>query len=83
MTTWEYLIIALPGFERPTHTPGASAAVQALNDEGSRSWEAVGMTTLTDGTIAVLCKRERAAEHPPGDGDSDEDSREARPATAG
>jgi hypothetical protein len=59
MTTWEYLIVALPGFEAPTHAPGASAAVHALNDEGERGWEAVGMTPLADGRIAVLLKRPR------------------------
>ena len=48
MTTWEYLIIELPAFEVATHTPGASAAVQALNEEGERGWEAVGMTPLSD-----------------------------------
>jgi hypothetical protein len=60
MTTWEYLIVALPSFEPPTHAPGASAAVRALNEEGGRGWEAVGMTPSTDGTIAVLLKRPRA-----------------------
>ncbi len=57
MTTWEYLIIELPAFEVATHTPGASAAVQALNEEGERGWEAVGMTPLSDTRIAVLLKR--------------------------
>ncbi len=32
MTTWEYLIIELPNFEAPNHAPGASVAVQALNN---------------------------------------------------
>ena len=31
MTTWEYLIVALPRFEPPTCAPGASAAVRTLN----------------------------------------------------
>jgi hypothetical protein len=57
MATWEYLIIELPGFEVATHAPGASAAVHALNAEGERGWEAVGMTPLTDQRIAVLLKR--------------------------
>ncbi len=57
MTTWEYLIVNLPGFEPPTHAPGASAAVHALNEEGERGWEAVGLTPLGDGRIAVLLKR--------------------------
>jgi hypothetical protein len=57
VTTWEYLIVSLPRFEPPTHAPGASAAVHALNEEGERGWEAVGMTTLADGSLAVLFKR--------------------------
>ena len=56
--TWEYVIVALPEFQPPTPAPGASAAVVALNREGERGWEAVGMTALTDGTIAVLLKRQ-------------------------
>jgi hypothetical protein len=28
-----------------------------LNREGSEGWEAVGMTALEDGTVAVLLKR--------------------------
>ena len=36
MATWEFVIVALPRFEPPTHTPGASAAVHALNEEGRR-----------------------------------------------
>lgn len=57
MTAWEYLILLLPAFEAPTHAPGASAAAQSLNDEGNEGWEAVGMTTLVDGSTAVLLKR--------------------------
>lgn len=57
MTVWEYLIIALPAFDSPTATPGVSASVAALNREGSQGWEAVGMTALADGTVAVLLKR--------------------------
>jgi hypothetical protein len=59
MTTWEYLIVELPSFEAPTHAPGASAAVQALNNEGKEGWEAIGLTPLADSTIAVLLKRPR------------------------
>ena len=59
MTTWEYLIVELPSFEAPTHAPGASAAAHALNEEGERGWEAVGMTPLPDGRIVVLLKRPR------------------------
>ncbi len=54
---WEYLIVSLPEFRPPTHAPGSSAAIKALNDEGDRGWEAVTMTALANGTIAVLCKR--------------------------
>lgn len=57
VTTWEYLIVELPGFVPPTHAPGASAAVHALNEEGERGWEAVGMTPLADGRVAVLFKK--------------------------
>jgi hypothetical protein len=60
MTTWEYLIVELPSLEAATHAPGASAAVQALNGEGEQGWEAVGLTPLTDGRIAVLLKKPRA-----------------------
>ncbi len=54
MVPWEYLIVALPTFRAPTHAPGASASVAALNEEGAQGWEAVGMTALADGTVAVL-----------------------------
>ncbi len=54
MTHWEYLIVALPRFETPTASGQSSPAVRALNDEGWRGWEAVGMTLLDDGSIAVL-----------------------------
>jgi hypothetical protein len=57
---WEYLIIALPGFEAPTSARGESAAVQALDDHGEEGWEAVGMTVLADGSVAVLLKRPKA-----------------------
>jgi len=56
---WEYLIVELPSFVQATHAPGASAAVQALNEEGERGWEAVGMTPLADAKLAVLFKRPR------------------------
>jgi len=59
VTTWEYLILELPVFGEPTHAPGASAAIQALNDEGERGWEAVAVTPRADGRIAVLFKRPR------------------------
>jgi hypothetical protein len=57
MTTWEYLVVALPPFVAPTTRRGASAAVQALDDLGADGWEAVGMTQLDDGSVAVLLKR--------------------------
>jgi hypothetical protein len=57
MVAWEYLIVALPAFEAPTRAPGVSASVEALNGEGSQGWEAVGMTVLADGTVAVLMKK--------------------------
>ena len=59
MTLWEYSIVALPRFEAPTATRDAagSPAVALLNSEGRFGWEAVGMTTLADGTVAVLLKR--------------------------
>ena len=59
MVAWEYLIVALPAFKAPTHAPGVSASVAALNGEGAQGWEAVGMTSLADGTVAVLMKRPR------------------------
>ena len=62
MVAWEYLIIALPVFEPPTHAPGVSASVSALNAEGTQGWEAVGMTALADGTVAVLMKKPRDEE---------------------
>ena len=60
MTKWEYIIVALPRFEAPTAMP-ESAAVGALNREGEQGWEAVGMTSLVDGSVAVLLKRLRQA----------------------
>ena len=58
-TTWEYSIVALPRFEAPTVTRGSigSPAVALLNREGQFGWEAVGMTVLSDGSVAVLLKR--------------------------
>ena len=76
MTTWEYLIVELPSLEAATHAPGASAAVVALNKEGEHGWEAVGLTPLADGRIAVLLKRPRAQQQP-----SRQDSAARRSAT--
>jgi hypothetical protein len=70
MPTWDYVIVELPGFEPATHLPGASAAVQALNEQG---WEAVGMTLLAGGRVAVLLQKgpkpgnPHAASRAPGD----------------
>jgi hypothetical protein len=61
MKAWEYVIVALPEFQPPTQAPGASAAVVALNREGELGWEAVGMTALPNGAVAVLLKRQREA----------------------
>ena len=62
MVTWEYTIVALPRFEAATQTrtPEGSRAVALLDREGSLGWEAVGMTALDDGTVAVLLKRPKA-----------------------
>ena len=57
MTGWEYLIVSLPAFEAAKYTQGESAAVDVLNREGAAGWEAVGMSTLTDSSVAVLMKR--------------------------
>ena len=57
MTAWEYLIVALPNFEPAATNQGESASVTMLNREGRNGWEAVGMTALVDGRVAVLMKR--------------------------
>lgn len=57
MTAWEYLIVSLPAFEAAKATQGHSAAVEMLNREGADGWEAIGMTTLPDASVAVLLKR--------------------------
>jgi len=57
MSTWEYLILALPAFKAATAIQGQSDSVAVLNTEGSQGWEAVGMTALGDGHVAVLLKR--------------------------
>ena len=58
MRAWEYLIVALPAFKAASATQGQSASVVALNHEGADGWEAVGMTDLGDGHVAVLMKRD-------------------------
>ena len=61
MSTWEYLIVALPDFKAATSTQGESESVAMLDREGAMGWEAVGMTALGDGHVAVLMKRQTAA----------------------
>ena len=63
MTAFEYLIISLPTFEAAKTTQGRSASVDILNREGAAGWEAVGMSTLADSSVAVLLKR-RSTEDP-------------------
>lgn len=63
MNTWEYLIVALPPFEPAHASKGHSPAVEALDREGAQGWEAVGMTTLPDLSVAVLLKRRAAEDH--------------------
>lgn len=58
---WEYLIVALPSFPPASQTPGVSDAVHHLNDEGDKGWEAITLTPLADGSMAVLFKRPRRA----------------------
>jgi hypothetical protein len=55
--TWEYLIVALPEFKSAATLQGQSPSVAMLNGEGKDGWEAVGMTTLESGQMAVLMKR--------------------------
>ena len=57
MTGFEYLIVSLPTFEAARTTQGHSASVDLLNREGSAGWEAIGMSTLPDSSVAVLLKR--------------------------
>ena len=59
MTAWEYLIVALPPFKTATTAEGQSDSVTTLNREGGEGWEAVGMTLLQDGHVAVLMKRQQ------------------------
>jgi hypothetical protein len=61
VTPWEYLIVALPEFQAPSSAPGSSASVVMLNEQGAAGWEAVGMTALDEGHVAVLLKRPASA----------------------
>ena len=64
MKTWEYLILALPAFKAATAIQGQSDSVDVLNAEGGEGWEAVGMTALGNGHVAVLLKRGTDAQKP-------------------
>lgn len=57
LPTWEYRILALPPFRAAAAAPGGSDSVSMLNREGAQGWEALGMTALDDGAVAVLMKR--------------------------
>jgi hypothetical protein len=57
MTVWEYRVVSLPRFADPTTSAEPSAAVEVLNEQGARGWEAVGMTVLSNGSVAVLLKK--------------------------
>jgi hypothetical protein len=65
MNRFEYLIVSLPTFEAAKRTQGHSAAVDMLNREGELGWEAVGMSTLADASVAVLLKRPSPAADEP------------------
>lgn len=56
-SAWEYLIVSLPSFGPAQTMQGQSASVSMLNHEGQQGWEAVGMTALGEGAVAVLLKR--------------------------
>jgi hypothetical protein len=57
MTVWEYRVVSLPRFVEPTISTDPSAAVEVLNEQGAGGWEAVGMTVLPNGNVAVLLKK--------------------------
>jgi hypothetical protein len=57
MTVWEYRVVSLPRFADPTASSEPSAAVEVLNAQGAGGWEAVGMTVLPNGSVAVLLKK--------------------------
>ena len=54
--------MSLPAFEAAKVTQGHSPAVDVLNQEGRDGWEAVGMSVLGDGSVAVLLKRPTTSE---------------------
>jgi hypothetical protein len=60
MTTWEDLTVKLPSLEAATHAAGRLCrSPHPPARKASESWEAVGMTLLADGRIAVLLKEPR------------------------
>jgi hypothetical protein len=63
MTGWEYLVVSLPAFGAAKTEQGHSDAVDILNREGADGWEAVGMSALDDGSVAVLMKRRSTDDH--------------------
>jgi hypothetical protein len=63
VNAWQYLIVALPTFGKASSVRGESASVEMLNTHGSEGWEAVGMATLADGSVAVLLKRPSRPDH--------------------
>lgn len=63
MTGWEYLVLSLPAFGVAKAEQGHSDAVDILNREGAAGWEAVGMSTLADASVAVLMKRRSSDDH--------------------
>jgi hypothetical protein len=64
VSRWEYLIVALPTFREARYVQGQSASVVVLNDHGTEGWEAVGLSALADGTVAVLLKRPLSNDSP-------------------
>jgi hypothetical protein len=57
VSSWEYLIVALPELHSAALHKGESVAVAALNREGELGWEAFGVTPLGGGGLAILLKR--------------------------
>ena len=52
--------MSLPRFEEPTSSSEPSLVVAMLNEQGAEGWEAVGMTVLPEGGVAVLLKKPHA-----------------------
>jgi hypothetical protein len=51
--------MSLPRFEEPTISSDPSPVVMMLNEQGAEGWEAVGMTVVPGGGVAVLLKKPR------------------------